>query len=144
MRATDLMIGDWVYCHQPECKGHRIDYINEADEEVGADGEIYSIDDINQIPLTPESLEKNGFRIDKEDTGDLEYYCLGEVGEETCVVVKKHALNALEDLDVIWSIYVEDFAIYDKILYVHELQHALKLCGIEKTIELCNETMKSS
>ena len=33
MRTVDLMVGDWVLIHEPECKGHRIEYISEMDEE---------------------------------------------------------------------------------------------------------------
>ena len=132
MKANELMIGDWVICTLGNTK-EQVGELYETQVMLFYN-DIYDYDEIEPIPLTAEILEKNGFRIDKEDTGNLEYYCLGEVGVETCVVVKKHALNALEDLDVIWSIYVEDFAIYDKIMYVHQLQHAMRLCGIEKEI----------
>ena len=34
-KDLDLMVGDFVYIHEPECKGHRIDAIDELDGQVG-------------------------------------------------------------------------------------------------------------
>ena len=68
---------------------------------------------LDPIPLTPDIFEKNGFKdIDKEE------HC--------------------EGYDIYWtngdgySINVQDLHLH----YVHELQHALRLCGIDKEIVL--------
>ena len=58
------MIGDLLKCRESTCQGHRVDYINEMDGEVGVDGEILDLDMVYPIPLTPEILEKNGFVIE--------------------------------------------------------------------------------
>ena len=113
MKTSDLMVGDLVYIHEPECKGHRIDYISEMDEEVGADGELYSVNDIRPIPLTEEILEKNGLNWDiiaKFNAALMAYIC----GEIKC--------------DNDWRT--------PRIQYVHQLQNLLLIVGIEKEIEL--------
>lgn len=118
LRSIDLMIGDWVFVHKPTCKGHRVDYINEMDEEIGADGEIYDVCDIRPIPLTPEILEKNGFSNNYTED-DLSYAT--DAGGD---IIGVHIVAGRGVMD---EMYFN---------YVHELQHALRLCGIEKEIEL--------
>ncbi|MBR6931125.1 MAG: hypothetical protein IKH61_13005 [Bacteroidales bacterium] len=138
MRATDLMIGDWVYCHQPECKGHRIDYIHEADEEVGADGEIYSIDDIDPIPLTPEILLKIGFCTSRKNS--MHGYYTGKYNDSLfrCEYMKPTAQSG----KVLGIQFLGECGYVSKTFnlplpkYLHELQHAFKLCGIDNDIEL--------
>lgn len=78
--------------------------------------------EIEPIPLTSEILEKNGFEkwddgwciYDQESTG-IEVAWVG-----TILKIEGQCGN-LELPDV---------------MYVHQLQHALRLCGIEKEIEL--------
>lgn len=61
MKQTELMLGDWVYnTHSRQ---------NERVEEIGsglvmlAYNDLYEYDEIEPIPLTPEILERNGFKI---------------------------------------------------------------------------------
>ena len=127
MKANELMIGDWVLVHKLTCKGHRVDYINEMEEEIGADGEIYDVCDIKQIPLTPEILEKNGFESDTNMFGLCDYelsesYILENRGDRFCFVKRIPS-------------YSSTFHMFD-VKYAHQLQHALRLCQIEKEIEL--------
>lgn len=132
MDCKDLMIGDWVNIHEPECKGHRIDSIDELDGQVGADGEVYDECDIRPIPLTEEILVKNGFYRSPRwhyceittDDGFKIYIQLGCGGRIDYVRITKHNSDLMErDLDATVIIH-----------YVHELQHMLRLCGIEKEI----------
>lgn len=138
MTARELMIGDWVLDGNVYAQVTSIT----CDGNIETTHNEYSnIELIFPIPLTPEILERNGFRFDNSDTGDLEYYCLGEPGEESTVVVKRRGLLSLKDADnksgeVVWCMYVEDLDVYDKILYVHTLQHALRLSEIDKEIVL--------
>lgn len=86
-------------------------------------GLIIERNEIVPIPLTPEILEKNGFELqrDKSELGTLDTYWLGsELG-----AFRIHRLNNGD--------YQFGLA---KIRNVHELQHALRLCGIDKEIEL--------
>lgn len=128
------MVGDLVYIHEPECKGHRIDSINELDGQVGADGEVYDECDIRPIPLTEEILVKNGFHRSPRwhyceittDDGFKIYVQLGCGGTIDYVRITKHNSDLMErDLDATVSIH-----------YVHELQHLLRLVGIKKEVQL--------
>lgn len=74
------------------------------------------------IPLTPEILEKNGFEPIKEGRFPTLKNCYGDI------------LFQLEDIK---NEYIRDTLYMFKnipIFYVHELQHALKICGIDKEI----------
>lgn len=71
MKATELMIGDWVYFGKDEYSPSKIDGILPYDEGVVLDFDdepIYN-DNIRPIPLTAAILEKNGFK----DGGVLSY-----------------------------------------------------------------------
>lgn len=112
---AELMIGDWVYnTHNRQ---------NEQVAEIGsglvmlAYNDLYEYDEIEPIPLTPDILEKNGFSENyRED--DLSY-------AQSCGdVIGIHILGKGGIMD----------EMYFK--YVHQLQHALRLCGIEKEIKL--------
>ena len=121
MKANELMIGDWVRCTDP--KPFRIEQIDGVEEQVyGDDGFFVDTGDLRPIPLTAEILEKNGFDMDgyvvhfKED----EHYMLEMV---------------FEDDELRWTINCDEYTIMN-FEYVHELQHALRLCGVEKEIIL--------
>lgn len=135
MKATDLMIGDFVE-HDNVIKrvnviwGTREVSLNDPSKIYGS---IYSdkflIEEIKPIPLTREILEKNGFDVsDKE----IARYNFEENGE------KLHfSLRAMYDRNGFqkgWSFFA--FNVLTILDYIHELQHALRLCGIKKEIEL--------
>lgn len=111
MIATDLMIGDWVKC------GRRYMKVTQLAEDMDCD-------DILPIPLTAEILEKNGFVGILSD-------CSIDYSSE---VYKLRIIRRRNDEG--WTIYANHFGLDKKDLFVHELQHALRLCGISKEIEL--------
>ena len=133
MRVTDLIVGDWVSVNGLNLKVGAI----HADE-IGVfdpDYKIYwcsddGLDRIDPIPLTEEILVKNGFK--KNDRGDF-------VIDDTIVIAKE---NYCPKNYYACTWYQEDFD--DEIYYigiceltfVHQLQHLLRLAGIEKEIEL--------
>ena len=104
------------------------------------DGDQVSVDEITPIPITAEILEKNGFEktLDVDDMECYRYYNRAADG---------HIKIILHDGgDGDWSIEIVN---YDKFhdheirykneflfLKVHQLQHALRLCEIEKEIEI--------
>ena len=124
MKANELMIGDWVLYNETH---QQILEISGIDDEVYLEtDELVHQSEIQPIPLTPEILEKNGFEL-KE--GEIGMYGVTTVPHYLC---KGVPFEVFCDGD--------PFAIWFKepvnIKYVHELQHALRLCGIDKTIEL--------
>lgn len=137
MNASELMVGDFVKIKTDDDTFIKVQirtlefdimWANIDDDETC---DAISYDDIEPIPLTPEILEKNGF-VYKER-------------EETCATEEYHIWSLVNtsfflDDDSWWRKEKDDilrlkFGI-SKIKFLHELQHALKLCGIEKEIEL--------
>lgn len=112
------------------------------------DGGIW-VDYLSPIPITPEILEKNGFER-REDLAESIQDALPFIWEnkktESVVVGWRDSYdNGFRDENAeawgeYWEINVDGIeARYEKTakqLYVHELQHAIRLCGIEKEIEL--------
>ena len=87
MKLTELMIGDWVLINNTP---HKIQAINSIDAEIQADDELYYVgedryhseDNIEDILITPEILEKNGWK-DRENLMEL------WVNEDTCFLWSK-------------------------------------------------------
>lgn len=127
MKATELMIGDWV-CFDGDVEHTnpvQIDIVSQ--EEAGVDGDYY--DRWLPIPLTAEILEKNFPKPRGEYWADGDFPQIG-------YSIPCHTDGHLPYVEV--SIYdparVMEFEMY--LNYVHELQHAMRLCGIEKEIEI--------
>ena len=79
------------------------------------------------IPLTTDILEKNGFESQHNVGYVLEYY------DDNTIIVDlwNHTLKILINYKVVFE------KEYFDIIPLHEFQHALKLCGIKKEIEIC-------
>lgn len=120
MKASDLMIGDWVggvFDDRRIIDDYRqIDWIREF--EVGLRyHRVWAIGSIESIPLTPEILQKNGyvpFEFGYQHTEeDIKFY--------------------VDNEGMSLSLYGKDVDVHnDDINYVHELQHALRLCGLNE------------
>lgn len=122
MRAKDLMIGDWVYnsknerckvCGTSEIFDSNITLDNYDKEN---DGCFETEFEVSPIPLTSEILERNGIRYQY----GMPWYQGGADGV--------FEFRYRSDDDTI--------EIRKAVRYVHELQHILKDCGIEKEVEL--------
>lgn len=131
MDAKELMIGDWVLC--PDNMQRQVRYLQVRPSVIGIGGSSYDEDEIQPIPLTPEILKKNGFENDfyhDECVADYHFVRLeGYSYREDFILVTwcNGELNVVNDLIGEVEIHCEN---------VHELQHALKLCGINKEIEI--------
>ena len=145
MKATELMIGDYITvtpsgmliqvaaAHKKKVAYHTCtNKLSWVREEL-----------LRPIPLTPEILEKNGWyhakfhgsygrqamRIDGCYQDELPKGVDNALSFAQWSLDKKFMYHFLEIFMWVGSISL-------KIEYVHELQHALRLCGIEKEIEL--------
>ena len=162
MKANELMVGDWVYmkAHRGfDAQYIKVESIPDSSSDthyghIGAypiseDMDFRDIEDshLKPIPLTPEILEKNGFVMDKEEkTHGITYHILIPTGYEANsytiqITLYKEPICGVSVLLKIWGwIPPYDGGINDIHLcgakYVHELQHALRLCGIDKEIVL--------
>jgi len=137
METNEIMIGDWIYNkhHKKNIQITPYDFFTHGHLPSGnqyfiGEPELVSGRDLEPIPLTSEILLKNDFKYGggygysftnrKEMCGD---------GFEEEKVYINTDLNAL-------IIYTAASTIRLPVKYIHELQHALKLCGIKKEIEL--------
>ena len=130
LRATDLMIGDWVKLSKGNWSKNR--QVGLTDIEMIAES-VYLAE---PIPLTPEILEKNGWKdISTHTLKGCETYKLTyeQNSFDYTITVKLRGYFKLQSYDDGYYTLCEmDYGVK----YVHELQHALKLCGIEKEITL--------
>lgn len=122
MKASDLMIGDWVYyIHTEDGIAPYKEVVCIKAEDLCCDACIIETH-YEPIPLTAEILEKNGFTRFGTD------YILKQrhFGLENPSIPSNY-------LDNYW-LRVSIKAVH--IEYVHQLQHALRICGIEKEITI--------
>lgn len=125
MKLTDLAILDWVLINNTP---HKIQAIDSIDAEILADDELYYVgedryrseDKIEGIPITPEILENNGFikvNSQRYDYGYPDTDCYVKVNPKKNMI-HVNGRNANSNL------YSHSF--------VHELQRALRLCGLNE------------
>jgi hypothetical protein len=128
LKISDLSVGDWVY-YDNKNKPYSIRSIyrtgirdcvvlNDNESLVGV---IAFVDELTPIPITVEILEKNG-KSDEWSTGDWEEIPSTEVSpSRQCMRVR----------DLGTHIFLGD-----KVVYVHQLQHVLRIAGVDKEINL--------
>ena len=128
MKANELMIGDYVQVNDEVFKVISISYFDITISDNKGDFYHEHIDNLQPIPITAEILEKNGFGY-KEEDGYLSHYYLGHEG----YLANPDLHIGTYNKGVYWLNYYDN-AIHG-IKYVHKLQHALRLCGINKEIK---------
>ena len=148
LQAKDLMIGDLLTFEDcvkdgkiipievVELHGYNNDFLASIDGDKSCDMLEFD-DEIVGIPLTPEILEKNGFR--KRPYPNVEkhhqwIFCAG------CTITL-WCCRLFDNADEGWMIDIDDAFCHScrvHIKHLHELQHALKLCKIDKEIKLWN------
>lgn len=125
LKISDLPVGDWVMVEWPDGERWRgrltrlsvtggVEVCCANDKHVRC-----SSDFISSIPITAEILEKNGF-------------------EENCERwYNSNLLMEFEQYKDGWCRTINDgeYSVYF-IKYVHQLQHVLRLAGVEKEINL--------
>lgn len=127
MKPNEVMVGDWVFFKGKPDKvspGHIVYMRSDMYSQEYQDG-------TQPIPLTPEILEKNGFEKD----GLIELY------NHYCGMDNRVALHddfmSMNSRNM-WNVHVdsEDYCTIAncELTYVHELQHILRLCKIDKEI----------
>ena len=137
MEAKELMIGDWVIHRGEPAIVYEIDeYYQRINTEPDGYDSIKCIDisEIEPIPITPEILEKNGWKVKK---GFVQH---GNFGDGPLMLwhteENKILRNFTHELEINDLSSYKGFRVRIECNYVHELQHALRLCGIEKEIVL--------
>lgn len=127
LKISDISIGDWVeidhedYGWQPAkinvCGDLGIGaYFKDIDPEEEYD---CTLSQARPIPITPEILEANGIHKTYED--------------DNYAIFRGDGLWAVKYSDGDWELSTPPVCRVD-IKYVHQLQHALRLAGVEKEI----------
>ena len=139
IKISELSIGDWVRYEFPEIgkKSIQVNSIDEEDNHIGAGGVGASawsdVSDFEPIPLTPEILEKNGWLPPRKAIALDTWWWTNGVDK---------AIEAYEYEGEWYLTIIEQKEIQYRnrvgigLKYVHQLQHALRLAGVGKEIEL--------
>lgn len=135
MRVCDLMVGDLVL---HDGKVIRVDAVHKR--KIGYHKTKDKLTwlfsgQFEPIQLTHEILEKNGFELDKvgfDTTQCYESYC--GIDNRVTLHNDKEFMNSVNE----WHVHIdsEDYCSIAscELTYVHELQHILRLCKIDKEI----------
>ena len=141
MKAKDLMIGDWVR-NKFQSRIFRVlnvgeNYVGEKYEDGMIEGHKEQY--LEPIPLTEKILFDSGF-VHLENGVYTNIYALNVSGESDKEDYFYFSVNGkMENPDSIKIMFIPYSRTFwlDLIIrscYVHELQHILRLCGIEKEI----------
>lgn len=133
LKISDLSVGDWVLNR----KGFptKVQVItSEGNMRCGEDAKPEHsvhiwITDVSPIPITPEILEKNGFAFLPDDNPRHLRFVDGNIFISTYKGRETFALYCYNDMG--WA---ETFS--QTLRHIHQLQHALRLAGVEKEIEV--------
>lgn len=140
LKISDLSVGDWVRWKWND-KTYRVCLIDgvsltvELAEEAGGTIEV-AIDEVTGIPLTTEILKKN--RLDFKAFAFQETTMLGRHIRRVSASAQDQgwwihvSIRKAGGHDFVDMVFAVDFIGQ----FVHELQHAIRLSGIEKEIEL--------
>lgn len=123
MRIEELSVGDWVK-YLPNGSPAQVESVRKYGN-ITLEGKDFvastSLKHLAYIRITPEILEKNGWR---NDMADRNFWATDEV------YIYNH--------DGVWRLRPKspELLIVVDVKYIHELQRALRLLGVEKEIEL--------
>jgi len=127
MKISELQIGDWV-----SCLGDPVRVVSlslKDDEPIGIMSPLKTIEtfreeDVKPLPLTSKILLANGFEFDEEVKRGYVLYL--DEGKTWYVAVSLR----YNDEPRMTEISFERCGVVKPIQYVHELQHALRLVGL--------------
>lgn len=128
MKVEDLMIEDWLLYKSDSLENA---FPIQITREIFNKELVVWNDRFEPIPLTPEILEKNGFKRENLITSYNHY-----TGIDNRVSLNDdfYYINSRD----VWSVHIdsEDYCTIAncELTYVHELQHILRLCKIDKEI----------
>lgn len=140
------MLGDWVYGLYPDGTKYKRPFlitavdtypVNKSPRIVTNGGYGFQEEQLAPIPLTPEILEKNGWQMNEDNE---ECYCYYNSAGDGYVKIILWDGGCGD-----WNVEIKNYSKFNnEIIYkndftflkVHQLQHALKLCEIEKEIVL--------
>ena len=144
IHAEKLQIGDWVkytnppYIQVASITKKKIGYHIKPNE---SRMHYVRLCEVEPIPITAELLEKNGFSERTDVNGYTIYQHSVYAGDGYCIIGVRDYDSSVGE----WGIEVitydkfrdagQKVALERDFYNVHHLQHVLRLCGINKTIE---------
>ena len=143
LKISDLSVGDWVQvllrkCDYDEPDTFKAKVLTVVNNSVGVgydnSGIVMSafVEDLQPIPITAEILEKNGFEEDNNG-----HYALKIGGIVAVDIEYTGGIWELSILDVYALQYAGKMQVTIAFVSsIHSLQHALRLTGVEKVINL--------
>ena len=129
------MIGDWVYIHHNGKAPHHgkvTALLSSGAVETEIDGSLALSSSVDPIPLTPEILEKNGFKMFALNEDEAVGFCGKWWSNDGNVMVKKFKFKYEGDMFYMSSRNSK----ISNIRSVHQFQHALRLVGVDKEITI--------
>ena len=145
MKCEDLMIGDWVIVNGKPMQVASIGTTRVGFKDEGGYIFYHLYEEVNPIQLTKEILVNNGFEridttignyalsidvekvYDKNDYSTREFLRIG-------TYLRGGYFNGFFEIEN--STQEEYSSCKRRCKYVHELQHSLRLCGINKEIKI--------
>lgn len=132
MILEDLMVGDYVTHKYYYDRPVKIKYF--VGSKAKTENETFEISTLKAVPITEEILIKNGFEYDYDvdecvADGGRFITLKGYVYEEDGVLID----YCNGDVKVVTDFNGE---VTKRMSYIHELQHAMRLCNINKEIKL--------
>ena len=130
MEATDLMISDWVMFDNELLQVSEVLKDGICANNDTAFG-CYHFENLEPILLTEAILQKNGFK----------HLDISSPKDTINQFVWRYSTDS-QNIDLSYNKWTKDYMLDSfrihlfPIIYVHELQHALHMGGIEKKIEL--------
>lgn len=149
MKENEVMIGDWVRIVDDDtdaffdARVEGIDTLANVYVTMPCDETAYpySVDCAKPIPITPEILEKNGFVMAERDGVAVRYSFATDLDKPKQTAIQFAFYDGGVSADTLFKCWtspkdcdgINDLHICD-LKFVHELQHAIRLAGIEKEI----------
>ena len=134
LKISELSVGDWV---RYSGRDYQVKSIHGDFERVTLIGNKEQRDEsiyaIQPIPITADILEKNGWRIiEKEVLGEDYEYNGGERvwNDENYTIDISEAKRG-----VFWYSWSNEYYMW-RLNYVHQLQHLIRVAGVDKEINL--------
>lgn len=127
MKVNELQIGDWVYdSKRSQFPMQVVAIFKDGDlylDFEGNEGDVWECEaeEVEPIPITAEILEKNGIENTVGTTHEW------EDGDKSIDIILRWEVCRIQG---------DKGGCKCHIIYVHELQQALRLCGIDKEIKL--------
>lgn len=126
LKIRDLSVGDWVKIDIYPTPYKIIDLSSRGYVWLLGRNRVAPIRVIEPIPITPEILKSNGWYEDDYDT------CTDYITDNTIIMYNKERKD--------WKACVMNGSPVVRVKvffsYVHELQHALRLAGLDEDIRL--------